>query len=56
VPDGVSAHQVLEQFGVPPEMAHLVLLNGVYLDARARDQALVKADDVLAIWPPVAGG
>jgi molybdopterin synthase sulfur carrier subunit len=56
VPDGVSAHQVLEQFGVPLEMAHLVLLNGVYLDAQARDQALVKADDVLAIWPPVAGG
>jgi molybdopterin converting factor small subunit len=56
VPDGASAHQVLEQFGVPLGSVHLVLLNGVYLDAAARNQGLIKADDVLAIWPPVAGG
>jgi molybdopterin converting factor small subunit len=56
VPDGTSAHQVLEQFGVPREKAHLVLLNGVYLDARARDETVIHPGDVLAIWPPVAGG
>lgn len=56
VPDGASAHQVLERFGVPRESVHLVMLNGVYLDAAARDQDLIKVDDVLAIWPPVAGG
>lgn len=56
VPDAASAHQVLEQFKVPLEKVHLVLLNGVYLDARARDESLIKADDVLAVWPPVAGG
>jgi molybdopterin converting factor small subunit len=49
VPDGASAHQVLEQ-------VHLVLLNGVYLDAQARERSLIKDDDALAAWPPVAGG
>jgi molybdopterin converting factor small subunit len=56
VPDGASAHQVLEQFGVPIEKVHLVLLNGVYLDARTRDESVIKAGDALAVWPPVAGG
>ena len=56
VPDGATAHQVLGQFGVPREQVHLVLLNGVYLDAGARDRTPIKPDDVLAAWPPVAGG
>jgi hypothetical protein len=56
VPDGASAHQVLRQFAVPLDQVHLVLLNGVYLDADARDQSLIQPDDALAAWPPVAGG
>ena len=56
VPDGATAHQVLAQFGVPLEKVHLVLLNGAYLDARARDESVIKAGDALAVWPPVAGG
>jgi hypothetical protein len=56
VPEGASAHQVLEQFKVPRGMVHLVLLNGTYLDANARERALIKPEDVLAVWPPVAGG
>ncbi|HSQ70773.1 MAG TPA: MoaD/ThiS family protein [Steroidobacteraceae bacterium] len=56
VPAGATAHQVLDQFKVPREKVHLVLLNGVYLDAGARDETPLQADDVLASWPPVAGG
>lgn len=56
VPDGASAHQVLDQFKVPREKAHLVMVNGVYLDAAARDQPRIKPGDALAVWPPVAGG
>jgi molybdopterin synthase sulfur carrier subunit len=47
---------VLGRFGIPPEKAHLVLLNGVYLDARARDEPRIQSHDALAVWPPVAGG
>lgn len=56
VPDGATAHQVLDLFHVPRANAHLVLLNGVYLDADARDRTPIRPDDVLAVWPPVAGG
>ena len=56
VPDGASAHQVLAQFAVPLAQAHLVLLNGTYLDAGARERSLIKDGDALAVWPPVAGG
>jgi len=56
VPAGASAHDVLRQFAVPLEQVHLVLLNGVYLDAESRGESLIKDDDALAVWPPVAGG
>jgi len=56
VAEGASAHQVLDQFRVPREKAHLVMVNGVYLDAQARDEPRIKPGDALAVWPPVAGG
>lgn len=56
VPDGATAHTVFDHFSVPRDKLHLVMLNGVYLDARARDEQIVKPGDALAAWPPVAGG
>ncbi len=56
VPDGATAHEVLDRFSVPLDKVHLVLLNGVYLDARARDARRIRSNDALAVWPPVAGG
>jgi sulfur carrier protein ThiS len=56
VPEGATAHQVLDQFNVPRAKAHLVMVNGVYLDAAARDSRSLHAGEALAIWPPVAGG
>lgn len=56
VADAVTPHQVIDRFNVPREMAHLILLNGVYLDADERNKPILKVNDVLAVWPPVAGG
>jgi len=56
VPDGATAHEVLDRFAVPRDSVHLVLLNGTYLDARARDERPIAEQDALAVWPPVAGG
>lgn len=56
VDDGVTANQIIDQHHVPRQMAHLVLHNGVYVAPEQRDQSLIKEGDVLAIWPPVAGG
>ncbi len=53
----ITAHGVLDRFHVPRERAHLVLCNGVFVPPGARDEAAYfQEGDVLAVWPPVAGG
>ena len=47
---------VLDRFRVPRKLAHLVILNGIYIRPADRDKALFKEGDTLAIWPQVAGG
>lgn len=56
VPDGASIAQVIEPFGLPPKLVHLVLVNGVYVPPQERQARALEGDDVLAIWPPIAGG
>ncbi|HSR63854.1 MAG TPA: MoaD/ThiS family protein [Gammaproteobacteria bacterium] len=52
-----TPNELIDRFRVPRELAHLVLLNGVYLPPADRDdQSLLKEGDTLAVWPPVAGG
>ena len=56
VEPGTTAHALLERYRVPFEQAHLVLRNGVFLHQEERDRALLEEGDVIAVWPPVAGG
>lgn len=57
VPDDVSLNDIIDQYQVPRELAHLVLVNGLFHCEADRDQRnVLKPNDVLAIWPPVAGG
>lgn len=56
LPDGATAHAALDRLKVPRGMLHLVMVNGVYLDAPARDGRPLADGDTLAAWPPVAGG
>jgi len=51
-----TAFSILDKFNVPKESAHLVLLNGVYLQPEEREQPKFNEGDTLAVWPPVAGG
>ena len=51
-----TVFSILDKFNVPKESAHLVLLNGVYLEAEAREKSCFSEGDTLAVWPPVAGG
>lgn len=51
-----SVHGVLDRLLVPRHEAHLVLINGFYIEPERRDAPIFAAGDVLAIWPPVAGG
>lgn len=56
VPNGITAHGLLERCGVPRENAHLVLRNGVFLHQEERERTALEEGDVIAVWPPVAGG
>ena len=56
VPDGMTPNQIIDQYRVPREMAHLVLQNGAFLSPENRDQATLEDGDTLAVWPPIAGG
>lgn len=53
---GTSAYDVIDRFRVPRASAHLVLVNGVYLEPEERELGTLRDGDTLAIWPPVAGG
>ncbi|MBP8149072.1 MoaD/ThiS family protein [Limnohabitans sp. T6-20] len=56
VAQDASIAQIIEPFGMPPKLVHLVLVNGKYIAPEVRGTTTLVEGDVLAIWPPVAGG
>jgi sulfur carrier protein ThiS len=56
LPDATPIAQVIEPLSLPQKMVHLVLVNGVYVAPEQRFTHVLKEGDVLAIWPPIAGG
>ena len=52
VPDGARAREVIQRLGIPPEFERVLLVNGHEADA----DAVLRADDVLTLFPPLAGG
>ena len=51
-----TVHQIIDSYHVPRASAHLILINGLYVEPEDRDRPMLQAGDALAIWPPVAGG
>ncbi len=47
---------LLDSHNVPREKCHLVLVNGVFHPPEDRDKVILNEGDVVAVWPPVAGG
>ena len=57
IAENASLNRIIDTYHVPRELAHLVLINGVFVCETDRDrEGVLKEGDVLAIWPPVAGG
>jgi sulfur carrier protein ThiS len=56
VAPAATISQIIEPFGLPPKLVHLVLVNGVFVPADQRASRSLVEGDVLAIWPPIAGG
>ncbi len=51
-----SISQIIGPFALPEKMVHLVLVNGRYVEPENRLTQTLMEGDVLAIWPPIAGG
>ncbi|MCX7628418.1 MAG: MoaD/ThiS family protein [Methylophilaceae bacterium] len=56
VPAGTTPADLARQYNLPPRLTHLVLVNGHYIPPEARATTVLAEGDVLAIWPPIAGG
>lgn len=56
VADGTTIYEVIDRFKIPRQRAHLVVCNGVIMHPTERDQYQLREGDVLALWPPIAGG
>ncbi|MDD2881901.1 MAG: MoaD/ThiS family protein [Rhodoferax sp.] len=51
-----SIGQLVAQHRLPEKLVHLVLVNGTYVAPDQRVTRTLAEGDVLAIWPPIAGG
>ncbi|MGH8750249.1 MAG: MoaD/ThiS family protein [Burkholderiales bacterium] len=53
---GATIQSIIDRFNLPPKLVHLVLVNGYYIYPLERVTRKLEEGDVLAIWPPIAGG
>ena len=56
VEPGTTPADLIQRFGLPNQLCHLVLIDGVFVPPAARVGRVLQDGEVLAIWPPVAGG
>jgi molybdopterin synthase sulfur carrier subunit len=56
VEDSLILNRLIEQYHISAEEAHIVLVNGKFVNLEDRDQRSLQQGDVVSIWPPVAGG
>ncbi|MBK8335408.1 MAG: MoaD/ThiS family protein [Sterolibacteriaceae bacterium] len=56
VGDDTTVTDVIAPLNMPEKLVHLVLVNGHFVPPAARNTRKLTEGDVLAIWPPIAGG
>jgi sulfur carrier protein ThiS len=56
VDESATIASLVAPFQIPPRLVHLVLLNGLFVPPEERAARTFRDGDVLAIWPPIAGG
>ena len=53
---GTSVLDVIQSQGLPPGQCAIVLVDGAWVAPQDRGTRILHEGEVLAIWPPVAGG
>lgn len=56
VGDDTTVTDVIAPLKMPEKLVHLVLVNGHFVPPAVRATRRLAEGDVLAIWPPIAGG
>jgi sulfur carrier protein ThiS len=56
VEPGTTVLDLIQRQGVPPGQCAIVLVDGTWVAPAARGARELAEGEVLAIWPPVAGG
>jgi sulfur-carrier protein len=56
VPAGSTPASIISSLHLPVQMCALVVVNGIFVRVADRSTQRLVVGDVLAIWPPVAGG
>jgi sulfur carrier protein ThiS len=54
--EGATIQAVLDRYNLPPQLCHLVLVNGLFQPPEIRAERALNEGDELAVWPPIAGG
>ena len=49
-------NRLIERYHISSQEAHIVLVNGQFVCDGDREQRALQEDDIVSIWPPVAGG
>jgi sulfur carrier protein ThiS len=53
---GSTPASVMASLHLPPKLCALVFLNGTFVHLAERSTRRLEQGDVLAMWPPIAGG
>ena len=56
VSPNATVETLIAPFNLPARLAHLLLINGVFVPRNERKLRQLREGDVVAIWPPIAGG
>lgn len=56
IDDSMVLSDLIKQYQISKEEAHIVLVNGHFVNFEDRDTKTMTENDTVAIWPPVAGG
>ena len=56
VEEGFPLNRLIRQYQISEAEAHIVLVNGHFVNSEDRDARILLSGDVVSIWPPVAGG